>query len=439
MERISNYIAPRTYAVKLWINSFISNLSFNKTICALLDQGIISTTNFLTGLIIGRICGKEQLGLYALGMTVVSLALSAQGSLIIMPYTIYSPRFKGIKIASYNGSTLLHQISLSLFCVILLLICSTVIFSIDSNIDLLSILKPLILSITFILLWDYVRKISFSLLKFKSAMILDFSLSFLQLSSLFILQHYSMLSAPNVIKIAGITCALTSLTWLYYMRNNIIFNLSKTWTYLVINLTVGKWIFASSVLWTLGTYLYPWLLTYFHGTGATGIWAACISVVNLTNPVVLGLQNIIRPTITHSYKNKDINQLNRAAIHSMFVFAFMFLPFLIIFLFFGGSILTTIFGIKFAGNHPTVIFIALNSLMTALSFSLSRAFFTLKRADIDFKINLLSLLNLLLFGIFLSKRFGTTGAAFALFLSNFILFFSLLIMFYKNCLKQKNF
>jgi len=64
-----------------------------------------------------------------------------------------------------------------------------------------------------------------------------------------------------------------------------------------LNWAFGKWITASGVVWTFNNNLYPWLLTAFHGTSMTGMWAACFGVVAMANPLFLGIQNYFGPVL----------------------------------------------------------------------------------------------------------------------------------------------
>lgn len=407
-------------SLRQWLSDVVSNPTVRKTIGSLIDQGMLSATNLFIGIMIGRICLKEQLGLYALGMTIIAFAMSTQGALIIMPYCIYRPRLNGIPAKDYNGSTMLHQLFLALVVIFILIITSLGIHFFRGKADILPIIKTLCLTLFFVLSWDYARQTSFALLKVKSAIVIDAVVSCFQIAFMVLLYYLNQLSAANVLLMAGIAYAITSLFWLYGARESWRFRLSNAWRDLVLNLNIGKWTFASSILWRSGIYLYPWLLAYFHGADSTGIWAACISIVNITNPLVLGLQNYFRPMIAHSFKMKDTDALKRATTKSNIISGCCISLVTIIILLAGGPLVSFVYGAEYSGNHLTVMLLALNTLATTLSFSPSRALFTIERADIDFKINLISMFNLIVFGIFFTWKFGTTGAAAALLIANII-------------------
>jgi len=57
-------------------------------VLALADQGVVSAASFLTTVIIGRWTDASQLGIYAIGISVLASSYTIQGSLITLPYSI---------------------------------------------------------------------------------------------------------------------------------------------------------------------------------------------------------------------------------------------------------------------------------------------------------------------------------------------------------------
>ncbi|RPJ80416.1 MAG: hypothetical protein EHM13_12070, partial [Acidobacteria bacterium] len=82
----------------------------SKGLQAVADQAIVSATNFLTGVVIGRACSKEEFGLYMLAFVVITLAAEVQTSLISTPYTIYRPRLDHREVPRYTAATLVLQL-----------------------------------------------------------------------------------------------------------------------------------------------------------------------------------------------------------------------------------------------------------------------------------------------------------------------------------------
>ena len=146
----------------------LSEVVIGKGIVAVVDQGVVSLANFSTGLIIGRSCSKEQLGLYMLGFTVVMFIMNVQSCLISTPYIVYSPHLQGVDLNRYTGSTLLHQLVLSFLIIITLAITGTALSLGFGPPGLAPVVKTLMFVSSFILLWDYARRISLATLKMKT-------------------------------------------------------------------------------------------------------------------------------------------------------------------------------------------------------------------------------------------------------------------------------
>ena len=75
----------------------------------MVDQGVVSAARFVTNVVIGRACGKEELGLYALGFSVLLLVVCAQESLVTTPYTVFGNRLRGRRRAVRAASALLQH------------------------------------------------------------------------------------------------------------------------------------------------------------------------------------------------------------------------------------------------------------------------------------------------------------------------------------------
>jgi len=96
---------------------------------ALFDQGIVSLTSFLTALLVGRTCGKVELGIFTLAWTLLSVISELSGALITTPYTVFSPRFSRGRNRRYLGSMVVHQAALSLLASALMIAVLTGIYA----------------------------------------------------------------------------------------------------------------------------------------------------------------------------------------------------------------------------------------------------------------------------------------------------------------------
>jgi O-antigen/teichoic acid export membrane protein len=57
--------------------------------------------------------------------------------------------------------------------------------------------------------------------------------------------------------------------------------------------SIGSWSLANNVIWTMRVQLFPWALAMLHGPALAGLFQSALNVLNVANPVIIGLCNII--------------------------------------------------------------------------------------------------------------------------------------------------
>jgi O-antigen/teichoic acid export membrane protein len=390
------------------------------SVLALADQVVVSAVNFLTGVMIGRACSKDELGLYMLGFSIVFFITTLQNSLIWTPYMIFSPRLRGKEHAEYSGSSLAHQVILSLATIFTLALGASALALGIGPVELAPVLWTLSAVIAFLLMREAARQICFARLRMEMAFLLDCSAAVVQIGGLGMLAYYQRLSASTAWWMAGGASSIAMFLWLAWMRNDMLVRPASVISDLQRNWSFGKWVFVSGITWALTAYLYPWILAGLHGPAATGTWAACLGIVGITNPLVVGIQNFLGPSIAHSSAGGGAPALQRhvfkAAIAMTAILLVLFIPLMI----FGGWLVILVYGDNYAGNGLAVCWLTLGTLVGATAFAFSRGLFAIHRAKTDFWANAVGLVVLLVFGLWLAGSYGATGAAFGLLLGNIL-------------------
>jgi O-antigen/teichoic acid export membrane protein len=395
------------------------NTAMHQGIVSLADQAVASATNFLTGVVIARACSKEELGLYMLGFSLILMMNDLQSSLITTPYMVYAPRLEGRAHALYTGSTLIHQLA---FCFLMMFGVACGAFAVNKGVGpraLGPVLWALVVVVALIMLREHARRVSFARLQLKTAFLFDTFIGVGQISGLLILAHFRLLSASRAYWVIGVVCGLAVIGWLWWDRGFYEPRMDQSLADLKKNWVLGKWVFVSGLVWAVSVNLYPWLLTAFHGVASTGVWAACLGVISVGNPVLLGIQNLVGPKIAHEYAAKGPRALHRLVIKITAVMAFPMSILCLVMFIWGGRLLALPYGRQYAGNSLIVAILSLNLLVTAAAFSLSRALFAIDRADVDFIVNFTALFIMVTVGLWLVRAFGPIGAAFALLGTNF--------------------
>ena len=418
----NNFTVISTWLKRLMnaVRDLLPGETARKGIVTLADQTVVSATNFLTGVIIGRACTKEEFGLYMLGFSIVLIVIDLQYSLISSPFTVYSPHLKGNDHAKYSGSTLIHQLSLSVL-IILALAVTGFVFSLGIGPQgLATVVWTLFFVIMFIMLRDYARKFCFANMRMKTALLLDSCVAVVQIGGLLLFAHLGLLSARNAYWVVGIACSLPALIFIIRSREQFIIRIREVFSDFRKNWSLAKWLFATTLIYMSSIQVYPWLLAEFHGISVTGELAACMGVIFLANPFLIGLGNFIGPKTAHTYAKGGVEKVQHIVTKSTLFLAMTMGLFSILMLFFGGHIVVLFYGSKYVGNGLVVGILALSQFSSAITIPVNNGLLAIERPDVRFKSYLLALVITLTIGLWLVKSYGPIGVACGLLAGNVI-------------------
>lgn len=384
----------------------------------IVDQSLVSCGNFLTSVIIGRACSKEELGFYMLGFTLMLFSAGVQQALILSPYIVFSARCSGRELRRYTGSSFLQQIALCGVTVAVLLVAAVVLYFAHSSRRLDTIVWALAAAVPFMLVKEFARQLSFARLQVKTALVLDCSLLFAQVSGLLVLARFGLLSASRAYYLSGAACAAISLIWFLCTRRLFAFSSARVFADFRQNWRLGKWLFASSVSRAGSAQMYPWILTAFHGVAATGVLAACRGIIFAANPFLIGLHNFLAPKSAHEFHKSGPHGLYRVVSQAMFVIAVVMGVFCLAMLWFGDSALKIVYGSKYAGHGAVIGVLAVGQLVSAITIPLTSGLLAIERSDVEFKSCLAAVAVMFTVGIWLVRGHAALGVACGLLVGN---------------------
>ncbi len=391
-----------------------------KWILTLADQAIVSAAGFLAGVIIGRACGKEEFGLYILGMTIVSLMIEVQNVVIWSPYTVFSPRLSGSAHALYTGSTFMHQWALSALGVLILAGSGVYLSRGLGPRGLETVIWVLVIGGSFFLFREYARRVCFAGLWMKAVLLLDFEVAAIQSIVLILLAYQWKLSASRALGVMGLACGLAGLSWLIWNRRAFKFSFTQAASDLRCNWSFGKWVLGGSLAFFISCEIYPWFLSTFHGTAAVGVLAACQGVVALTGPFLQGCINFLPAKAAQALAHGGLGELRALVVKSTVVIAAVISLICAVLIGFGSQLVEFIYGPQYAGNSLVISLLALNILVYALSLGMEFGLWTLGRADLNLKVNLLRLGVTFTMGLWLVQALGPLGVAWGLLLGSLV-------------------
>jgi O-antigen/teichoic acid export membrane protein len=359
---------------------------------ALVDQAVISGTNFLTTVLIARWCGAGELGAYSLGFSLLVAWSCAQDALLALPYTICRLNPPEGTQQEYAGSVLVHQWMLSALVLVVLVAVAAGLTWGGAAPGVTAVTWMLAAALPFAALRELGRRFAFAHLRVTQALILDGLASAVQITGLFWLMTLGKLSAASAYAVIGVAFALRSAIWLYLARNDFAIRWPRVWPAMQHNWSLGKWLFAWQATLAVQAYFIHWLLALLLGTTATGVYAACMTVVLFSNPFVLGIANALAPRAAHALSEGGIGELRRVIFHTTLLLGTVMTLFCAVVLLSAEELMGWLYdGPQYRGNGHTVALLALAMLASALGMPATNGLMAAKRTRTVFLLAILAL------------------------------------------------
>ncbi|MEQ8824546.1 MAG: oligosaccharide flippase family protein [Filomicrobium sp.] len=421
-------LAGSTYAERLVA------LARARSSLALVDQGVVSGMRFGTSLIIGRLSGPADLGLYAIAFATLLFALSVQESLIMRPYTVFGQRMGPKRLKSFAGSALFQHGLLALASVLFLSVSGLALLALELTAPRLAhIVLILTLVIPFALSWDFARRMAFAHLRMEVALAIDIALAVLQLGILLAVASLEMLYVETALLVIALATAIVGAAWLFYRRHNFVVRRRNVEADTVRNWRFGRWILGGQLVAVLHGYTVPLALNFILGAQMAGIFIAGETLALLSNPVLLGLSNWLSPRAAAAYASGGIKSATHITLQAILAIWVLIAPLAVVFFFFGDTVLTFVYGAEYAGHGWMVAILGLCPFTWGTIFLLTCGLFAIEKADQVFAATFAGFLISLLLVFPLTQSMHLPGAALALLIgSSFTALFLAAILVYAN-------
>ncbi len=398
---------------------------------ALIDQAIVSGTNVLTTIIIGRYCGSADLGLFALATSILVFAGGTQTSLVSTPYTVFRSRLQsGTTAMSRAGSSLVGACLLAgLLFSVAALTAGIISFYSDQE-TVIQLSWVLVLTIPLFLAREFGRRFDFARLNVGAALLVDAAVSVLQIALLALGAAFNQLSAAVAVIIIGIACASVFSVWIVRRRGDFDVRPPELTNTIHQDWMFGRWLFADHVMCVLQLYAMPWLLTFLVGTSAAGVFAACAAIAALASPFLQGAGNYLCARFAHTVSSGSRRETMRTYWNSTLVLGLAVTGFTAIVMTFGNELMWALFQDHAYADTGLVVGILALKLMFAIpTIAADHAVVAMERPRGAALSTLSGLAVTLIVTVPMILQWGVLGAAISLLIGTSIESFTLIIVF----------
>lgn len=290
-------------SIRAWLGSGFFKKLLGRESWALVDQSVISATNFLTNVMLARFMGLREYGIFALAWMSVLFVNSIQNALIIAPMMSIGPKQEEKDRSTYFGAVAFQELALVCFCFVLVFAAVNVSNGFFRHADLRHLALPLAVSALAYQGQDFVRRYFFVTRRDRFALIDDIISYATQLPVLFLLH---------------LTGSLNSATALWVMAGTSLFGLAVGWLWvepLSLNWgqikavsqrhwKVSRWLTGSALLVWTSSNLFVLAAPVYYGAAAAGVLKASQNLMGVTHVWFQGLDNVV-PAETARRLRKD--------------------------------------------------------------------------------------------------------------------------------------
>lgn len=384
-----------------------------KGMASVFDQGIVSGTSFVTSVLIGRLCSPNELGVYYLALSIVLFLRGIQEQIVSAPYAVYCHRHKDNELAGYTGSTLMHQLVLATMTVLGLSGLAIAVTHGFGPIELSTAAWALAGAAPLMLFREYLRHLAFSRLKLRTAILLDACVATVQLGGLALLAWFDMLTVANVYLVMGTACAVAGTGWWLLRAEPFAFIASRVLPDWKSNWKFSRWALASHLVGCSTPYILPWFVAAVDGTAATGILAACTTLVGLANAFVMGLSNYLTPKAAQSYADGGVTQLRRVLRKTAVLFGTTLGGFTLVTVVAGNLVAVLVFGEQYADAGPILAVLASGLLASSFGVTAGNGLWAMEKPAANFRADVVALIATIIAAVTLTPAYGVLGAAVA--------------------------
>jgi O-antigen/teichoic acid export membrane protein len=270
----------------------------------LIDQGIVSLGNFVLAITLARSLSQADYGTYALLFGAFMAVQLITTSLVFYPLSVLVPNTKDHEQYGLLSASVALLVAI---CVPICVLMAIVLVQLGRS----DIMMPAVLAFSLWQLQEVLRRCLMSQFRHRSAIIGD-AISYLGQAAVFVIM---VRLGYADLRTALLSMAFTSAAGaaVQALQIGLVLPDRKHLSQLIRGtMSIGGWSLGNNFMIVLRHQIPMWVLATMLGPLGTAPYQAIINIVNVTNPMIFGLSNIIPPTAAAA-KAKGLDAAWRAS------------------------------------------------------------------------------------------------------------------------------
>ncbi len=381
----------------------------------LLDQAVISGTRLLVQMGVGRSGGPEQLGLFGAAMGIVMVMLGFQEALITTPYTVFSParEANGTRREFAWGALRLGLIVLVVMLAIWAGMMGWRSFSGTWPAGWLIIGVALLWFAPFQLLREFGRRWMLANQVRQATLVLDAVVSLILLVALGAMMFAAKVDARLAFGLMTLSNVVFIGLWLHRYRGEFRPDRDGARDFAGLAWRYGRWIAGENFCSVLMMFYLTWHLAFFLGDRAAGQLTACMTVVLLANPFLLGYSGYLGPRAAGEWHVGGWAKLGPLTWQSLLTVTVVLGALAALLAVRGDWLLGLMFGSEYLGNGAMVAMLGVGMIGLGASYVLTTALQTAGRPWWNFAGSLVSAILLVVWSqLYIRTSVGPAASGF---------------------------
>ncbi len=407
---------------------------FTKAFFAIVDQGLISGSNFALGILLARWLGPSQYGAYALAFATFVLLSLVYQSLLLEPMSVFGPSTYRHKLRGYTGTLIWIHIAVATATFIVLGLGAEVLKYFPHFGGLPAALVGAAISTPSVLLFWLARRVFYLRLASSQAAVGAVCYSLLLFSTLALLNHFKLISAMMAFVVMAIAALMASAYLLFQFRPILTLRKSdpslrhvarENWDY-------GRWALASALLSWVPWNIFYTLVASFSGMAASGQLRALLNFALPMAQTYAAFSLLFLPHAASMHEDEGWNAVRRDSHRITFLFLIGGVTYWVLICAFR----TKVVGFLYAGQYKSVAhllpWVGIASIFWGIAQGPAMALRAKKSPESVFVMYLLSSIIAVVMGIPATIHYGLAGAITTMLVASTTAYFAGLIIVYRH-------
>lgn len=394
-----------------WLGRLALGKTAQAAYLSLFDQGVISLSNFLATIYLARQVSAVELGIYAVGFSLLRFVRAVQEGLIVQPLNTFGAGMEREDFRGYLSKTLLFQLFFGVFSAGAALLVGSLLVALGSDTAGPAVMRLWFVFITWPL-YEFFRRVFYTRGELGRAAVLSTITNLVRFGVMLWLAGEGRLSGSAGMDaigwgaLAGLPFGLWGVR--KYLGGQIDWaSIKVVWAK---NWGFGRWMLGALLANFVALEVFPLVVAGVIGYAAAGVYRALENLVAAVHVILRAMDTFITPYAARAYQHDGQERL-RLILRRTYLFSGVPIGLILIAaVVFSSPLLELLYGDAYLGAQDGLIWLSVFYLLWYAYWPVQSALKAIKRSRPVFNANLAAIVCMFTLGLAALHIWGLKGA-----------------------------